>query len=75
MQVFESMSKRGRVDLAVYPWRGDDESAWQSAAETCGDGELVRKGAAQSRVVASGEGVAAYVDNREGICRTRQLLR
>ena len=32
VQVLEPMSKCGRVDFTVYPWRGDDESAWQSAA-------------------------------------------
>ena len=68
VQVFESMPKCGRVDLTVYSWRGDDELAGQFAAETCGEGELVRKGAAQSRVLARGEGVAPYIDDREGIC-------
>jgi hypothetical protein len=44
------MPKCRGVDLTVYSWRGDDESAGQSAAKTCGDGELIRKGAVQSRV-------------------------
>ena len=45
-QVFESMLKRGRVDLTVYTWRGDDKSAGQRAAKAGSDSELVGKGAA-----------------------------
>ena len=39
----------------------------RSGAETCGEGELVGQWAAQSGVVAGGEGVSAHVDEGEGI--------
>ena len=38
-----------------------------SPLRTCGGGELVGKRAAQSRILSRGEGVTAYVDDREGV--------